>query len=104
MKVPRQSFSESMLLDRRMSLAPRGLLVAILSQPAGFQFSVDWAVSEFRCGRDKIKSLLRELTKCGYLRVDRGRFYGKFSPNVWSFTDEARAEGSRVGSVTGSVL
>lgn len=55
------------LRDTRLSLGARGLLGQLLSHRPGWSVSIDRLASANGCGRDRIRSYIRELLDVGYL-------------------------------------
>lgn len=55
------------LRDSRMSLDARGLLSQILSHKPGWKLSIASVAAQNNIGRDRVKRMIDELLKCGYL-------------------------------------
>jgi hypothetical protein len=53
--------------DDRLSLEARGLLAQIMSHRPGWNLSIKSLAARNNIGRDKVKRILDELLKCGYL-------------------------------------
>lgn len=69
------------LRDKRLSLKTKGLFAVILSLPQGWNFNVAGLATVAGCGRDAVRSALKELERAGYLtrsqaQGERGRFSG----------------------------
>ena len=76
--------------DGRLSLESRGLLVLMASLPENWEYSVAGLAKKAGCGKDKLRRILGELEKVGYLAReqshDRG---GKFGGNIYIIQDDA---------------
>jgi hypothetical protein len=57
--------------DRRLSLRARGVLLFVLSLPPDKPFTAQWLETQVPEGREAIRSALRELMECGYMRRTR---------------------------------
>lgn len=76
--------------DSRLSLESRGLLLLIASLPEDWEYSVAGLAKTAGCGRDKLRRILVELERVGYLaREQRHDPGGKFAGNVYIIQDEA---------------
>ena len=53
--------------DERLSLESRGLLVLMASLPEDWEYSVSGLAKKAGCGKDKLRRILGELEKVGYL-------------------------------------
>jgi len=69
----------SVIEDSRLSFKALGILTYLLSKPS------NWVIHEYEvarshgCGRDAVRSALRELEAAGYLIRERGRVNGRFT-------------------------
>lgn len=76
--------------DARLSLEARGLLLLMASLPEDWEYSVAGLAKKAGCGKDKLRRILGELEKVGYLaREQRHDSGGKFSGNVYVIQDDA---------------
>ena len=76
--------------DSRLSLESRGLLLLMASLPEDWEYSVAGLAKKAGCGRDKLRRILEELERVGYLaREQRHDPGGKFSGNLYVVQDEA---------------
>lgn len=64
----------SWLRDERISLGAKGLISQLLSHRPGWGITVHGLATQNGCGKDKIRTLIRELESAGYLkRSDKQR-------------------------------
>lgn len=76
------------LRDERLSLRAKGLLGQLLSHSEGWSVSIRSLAEKNNCGRDAIRSAVRELEEAGYLGREQSRQPGgEFAEAVW-FTSE----------------
>jgi hypothetical protein len=76
------------LRDQRLSLRAKGLLGQLLTHSQGWSVSIKSLAQKNGCGRDAIRSAVRELEECGYLtRQQERQAGGEFGETVW-FTSE----------------
>lgn len=62
------------LRDRRISLGAKGLIAQLLSHRPGWSITLQTLATQNGCGKDKIRTLIRELEGAGYLhRSDHQR-------------------------------
>lgn len=61
--------SNSILIDSRLSMRALGLLVRLLSRPDNWRTNSETLAREFSCGRDQMRTTLKELSDCGYVRL-----------------------------------
>lgn len=59
------------LRDPRLSMRALGLLVRLLSRPDNWETNSEALAREFRCGRDQMRGVLRELADAGYMRLEK---------------------------------
>lgn len=57
----------SLLNNQDISLSAKGMYTFMNSKPENWEFSINGLVSQLKEGKDKIKSILKELEKYGYL-------------------------------------
>jgi hypothetical protein len=78
----------SWLRDGRLSLRAKGLLAQLLSHSDGWSVTMRNLASFNGCGRDAIRSAVRELEEAGYLirRQDRSEA-GEFSEAIWETSE-----------------
>lgn len=76
--------------DDRLSLEARGLLLLMASLPEDWEYSVAGLAKKAGCGKDKLRRILGELEKVGYLAREQSHDSGgKFAGNVYVIQDEA---------------
>lgn len=76
--------------DDRLSLEARGLLLLMASLPEDWEYSVAGLAKKAGCGKDKLRRILSELEKVGYLAREQSHDSGgKFAGNVYVIQDEA---------------
>lgn len=63
--------SNAHLRDENLSLAAKGLLSVALSLPDDWEYSVEGLCKYCKCGKDKMRSLMKELKDDGYLKIDK---------------------------------
>lgn len=78
----------SWLRDERLSLRSKGLLGQLLSHSNGWSVTMRNLATLNGCGRDAIRSAVRELEEAGYLirRQDRSEG-GEFSEAIWETSE-----------------
>src|SRR5262249_11544115 len=87
---PYAQIGNAMLRDTRLSFAARGALAMILSYPPDWQFNLACLCKEGDIGRDKARSIIRELADCGYCQRSQVRNGdGTLGRVEYVFTDEA---------------
>ena len=67
-EVPFVRIDRPVVQDERLSWKARGLLAYMLSKPDNFKFHLDELVTHAPEGLDSVKSGVRELEKCGYVK------------------------------------
>ena len=78
------------LRDTGLSLKTKGLFAIILSLPEGWDYSVAGLATVAGCGRDAIRSALKEMEAAGYLTRRRAHGEGgKFTGVVYTIRDVA---------------
>ena len=76
--------------DTRLSLEARGLFALMMSLPEDWEFNVGGLAKLSGCGKDKLRRMLGELEKVGYLAREQAHDSGgKFAGNVYVLQDEA---------------
>lgn len=76
--------------DGRLSLESRGLLVLMASLPEDWEYSVSGLAKKAGCGKDKLRRILGELEKVGYLAREQSHgSNGKFGGNIYIIQDDA---------------
>ena len=69
---PHQAFTiidNAVLRDERLSMRGLGLLVRLLSRPDNWETNSEVLAREFDCGREQMRSVLKELCAAGYMRL-----------------------------------
>ena len=78
--------------DGRLSLETRGLFVLMASLPEDWSYTVSGLAKQTKCGKDRLRRMLGELEKVGYLiREQAHDAGGKFTGNLYILQDEAPA-------------
>lgn len=85
--------------DKRLTLKAKGLLAQLLSHSDGWQVSVYGLSIANNCGRDAIRTAVKELEDCGYLVRSQKRADGAFSEAFWE-TADPWAENPTTGNPT----
>ena len=76
--------------DTRLSLESRGLLLLMASLPEDWSYSVAGLAKKAGCGKDKLRRILGELEKVGYLAREQCHDAGgKFAGNMYVIQDDA---------------
>ena len=76
--------------DTRLSLESRGLLLLMASLPENWEYSVAGLAKKAGCGKDKLRRILGELEKVGYLAREQCHDSGgKFAGNLYVIQDDA---------------
>jgi len=72
------------LRDERLSLRAKGLLAQLLSHADGWSLSIHSLATTNGCGKDAIRSAVRELEESGYLTRQQNRQEsGAFGETIW---------------------
>lgn len=89
--------------DGRLSLDTRGLFLLMKSFPPDWEFNVGGLATMGQCGRDKIRRMLGELEKSGYLLREQSHDGGgKFAGNTYVLQDHPPGfEEAEAGTVAG---
>lgn len=74
--------------DTRLSMAARWLLGYLLSKPDNWTVIIGDVAKKGGCGRDKARTMIKELVDCGYAEKDQTREGGRFSANSLVIYDE----------------
>lgn len=61
------------IFRKDMSWEAKGMLDAMLSVPDNWQFSIEGLVRMSSNGKASVRSILKELTELGYIRIEQGR-------------------------------
>lgn len=76
--------------DRRLSLEARGLWLLMMALPDDWEFNVGGLAKVAGCGKDRIRRLLEDLEKVGYLAREQVHGEnGKFGKNTYILQDIA---------------
>jgi hypothetical protein len=89
------------LRDKRISLAAKGLIAQLLSHRPGWSITLQTLAIHNACGRDKIRTLIRELEAAGYLHRSEnqrhneqghlaGFDYTTADPPLWDLPTKAK--------------
>lgn len=82
--------SNSVCMDPRLSMRSLGLLVRLLSRPDNWSTNSETLAREFGCGREQIRSVLRELSTTGYMTLVKSQdAKGQWSQH-WMVFDEPK--------------
>lgn len=75
---------------RAAELGDRGLFVLMASLPENWQYTVSGLAKQAGCGKDRLRRMLGELERVGYLvREQAHDAGGKFTGNLYILQDEA---------------
>ena len=72
-RVTWTSVDNSIITDHRLGLKALGLLVYMLSKPNDWEFNQEQLGDAWGEGRDAMRSVMRKLTECGYVRREYAR-------------------------------
>ena len=87
--------------DRRLSLESRGLWLLMMALPDDWEFNVGGLAKVAGCGKDRVRRLLEELEKVGYLaREQSHNACGKFGKNTYILQDIAPPQPTGEGQET----
>lgn len=76
------------LRDETLSIEARGVGAYLLTHAEGFRVSSTFLGKVTGCGRDKLRRILAELEKAGYLVREQTREGGRFGGDEFSMSDE----------------
>ena len=79
--------------DKRIKNSTRGLLAFMLSQPANWEFNMQWLESHLRDGEEALRNQIKEAVKYGYIKrfPQKRQVDGKFSnDSLWLVYDQAQ--------------
>lgn len=65
--------SNDILQDKSLSMRSLGMLVRLLSRPDNWKTNSETLAREFNCGRDQVRTVLKELVDSGYMRLEKDR-------------------------------
>lgn len=84
----------SVAQDKRLSLDTRGLFLMMKSFPPDWEFNIPGLATMGNCGKDKVRRMLGELEKAGYLLREQSHDEnGKFSGNTYVLQDHPPLSG-----------
>lgn len=87
-KHPRETrIQNSIIWDHNLSNMARFTLIAILSLPEDWDYSVRGMAAILGVSKDTMGKYLRELENAGYLQRRQGEDKGKFSKSIYVITD-----------------
>ena len=92
--------SNSVCLDSRLSMRGLGLLVRLLSRPDNWTTNSETLAREFDCGRDQVRTTLRELTQFGYMVIQKTQDDAGHWSSHWVIYDEPTPEKPTLGEPT----
>ena len=93
-KLPYTNVQNQIIWDQRLRPPTRWLLIAMLSLPEDWDYSIRGLAAKTGISKDTISRMLRELEEAGYLRrEEQSREEGKFAQAVYVVTDVAGAFG-----------
>jgi len=81
------TIQNSIIWDQNLSNMARFTLIAILSLPEDWDYSVRGMAVMLHVSKDTMGKYLLELEKAGYLRRQQGEDRGRFSKSVYTITD-----------------
>ena len=96
-KIPNET-----LQDTALSFEAKGLLVLILSLPENWEIHKSWLQNQApKCGQDKLKRLLKELTETGYMvkKVKQSE-NGKLAGWDWYVYPEKQLQPAKIAAST----
>ena len=80
----------SMVKDDRLPLEAKGLFAYIMSRPPDWKFSVSGLAASTKTSKDKVRRILGQLEKVGYLIREQGhKENGTFGGNIYVLQDFA---------------
>ncbi len=92
--LPYTNVQNQIIWDPRLRPPTRWLLIAMLSLPEDWDYSIRGLAAKTGISKDTLSRMLRELEEAGYLRrEEQSREGGKFSQAVYVVTDVAGALG-----------
>lgn len=83
--------SNSVCLDKRLTMRALGVLVRILCRPDNWRTNSEALAAEFGCGRDAVRGALQELQDAGYLQLQRTQGAGGRWSSAWLVFEEPQA-------------
>jgi len=85
------------IIEKDLSAEALGVLVYVLSRPDNWQIYPSQLAKKFKCGKDKMTRILKEIRAAGYATFSRYRDEsGKLSGSEWVFNDTPQAENPTV--------
>lgn len=88
--MPYTNIQNAIIWDKRLRPPTRWLLIAMLSLPEDWDYSIRGLAAQTGVSKDTLSRMLRELEEAGYLRrEEQAREGGKFSQAVYVVTDVA---------------
>ena len=86
---PYSQISNTLIRDKRLTYAERGVLIFVLSQPINWNFNMSWLLGHGGLGRDAAYRALKRYTRFGYCAKRQIRFEGgTMGPLEYIFTDD----------------
>ena len=77
--------SNDIIMDKRLSLAARGFLTAVLSLPDDWDFSVNGMARLVGVNKDTALRYIRELEELGYVRIESKDEIGRYARKSYTF-------------------
>lgn len=77
--------SNDIIMDKRLSLAARGFLAAVLSLPDDWDFSVNGMARLVGENKDTVLRYIRELEELGYVRIESKDEIGRYARKSYTF-------------------
>jgi len=80
--------ANSVCLDKNLSMRALGLLIRLLCRPDNWSTNSETLAREFNCGREQMRSVLRELSDVGYMKLVKERKSDGTFMTTWYVFDE----------------
>ncbi len=81
------AISNEILRDRTISLKAKGLMVTVMGLPPDWDFSVPGIIAIVKEGKSAVYSIINELKKAGYVRLERVYEHGRIVAWEYVFSE-----------------